>query len=938
MDDSLIAPRKGSVLIVDDDPVVCRTLAALMEGEGHAVRCASNGQTALRLASEELPDVVLLDVRLPDADGFEVCRSLKEDASAQPVPVIFLGALEETAEKTRGFAAGGADYITKPFDVAEALARVRTHVALRRLQGDVMRQVEEQTAALRAANTQLSQSLEDLNRSEESLQERLQFETLLSDLSSKFVSVVTDELDQEIEDAQRRVCEFLDLDLSSLWQGVADSPHLLTLTHYYRRIEGPPPPERMDARDYFPWCLRQAMAGNVFAVSSIEEVPPEASRDQESWRHFRIKTSVGFPLSAGGGPPFGVLSFNDMEREERAWSEALVKRLGIVAQIFANALSRKRAEEALRESEARLALAAASADARLWEIDTRTGRVWTTEQGREFYGLASGEQLSLTQIFDRIHPEDRDRVRRAIDDAAQSDEAVRVEYRSIRPDGNTRWISSRGRASALSGGRPGCVMGVSLDITERKHAEEALRESEARFRNMADTAPVLVWMSGVDKLCTYFNQQWLEFTGRTLEKELGNGWAEGVHPKDRERCFRDYEKSFDARQAFEIEYRLRRADGEFRWIADRGVPRISPAGEFLGYIGSCIDITERKELAEQLHARLLEIEGLKKELEQENVYLREEVRQRLGHEEIVGQSDAMRHVLAQVDQVAGTNSTVLIVGETGTGKEVIARAIHTRSGRKDRALVTVNCASLPPSLIESELFGREKGAYTGAMTMMKGRFEFADRSTLFLDEIGELPLEVQAKLLRVLEEGRFERLGSPKTIHVDVRILAASNRDLARDVEAGKFRKDLYYRLNVFAIEVPPLRERPEDVAPLVWAFVREFEKKMGKRIESFPRRTMELLQRYAWPGNVRELRNVIERAMIVSSGNRLDVHMPASAANGSPTSQALEDVERKHILSVLQKTRWRLTGDGGAAELLGLKRTTLQSRMKKLGIKRPTS
>ena len=237
------------------------------------------------------------------------------------------------------------------------------------------------------------------------------------------------------------------------------------------------------------------------------------------------------------------------------------------------------------------------------------------------------------------------------------------------------------------------------------------------------------------------------------------------------------------------------------------------------------------------------------------------------HEEIVGRSQAMKRILAQVEQVARTDATVLIEGETGTGKELLARAVHRLSARKDRSLVTVNCASLPPTLIESELFGREKGAYTGALTRMTGRFEVADGATLFLDEIGELPQDVQAKLLRVLEEGRFERLGSTKPLKVDLRIIAATNRDLARDVEQGKFRKDLYYRLNVFPIAVPPLRERPEDIPLLVWAFVRQYEKKMGKRIDHIPRKSMEDLQHYPWPGNARELRNVVEHAMIVSSG-----------------------------------------------------------------------
>ncbi len=287
--------------------------------------------------------------------------------------------------------------------------------------------------------------------------------------------------------------------------------------------------------------------------------------------------------------------------------------------------------------------------------------------------------------------------------------------------------------------------------------------------------------------------------------------------------------------------------------------------------------------------------------------------------------------------MARTDSTVLIQGETGTGKELLARAIHGLSSRKDRPLVTVNCASLPPTLIESELFGRERGAYTGALTKMVGRFEIADGSTLFLDEIGELPLEMQSKLLRVLEEGNFERLGSAKTLHVNVRIIAATNRDIEQEVKDGKFRKDLFYRLNVFPIAVPPLRERPEDIPLMVWSFIREFQQKMGRRIDSIPRKCMDGLQSYSWPGNVRELRNVIERAIITSTGRVLNIPIPSTSVAETPEDRNLEDVERRHIVSVLERTSWRLTGKGGAAEVLGLKRTTLQSKMKKLGIKRPT-
>ena len=345
--------------------------------------------------------------------------------------------------------------------------------------------------------------------------------------------------------------------------------------------------------------------------------------------------------------------------------------------------------------------------------------------------------------------------------------------------------------------------------------------------------------------------------------------------------------------------------------------------------------TERKRMEDQLLERLQEIEALKYRLESENIYLREEVRHLVAHADIVGQSAAMQKVLAEAEQVAGTDSTVLLLGETGTGKELLARAIHRMSLRKDRPLITVNCAALPPTLIESELFGREKGAYTGAMTRMTGRFEIADGSTLFLDEIGELPLDLQSKLLRVLEEGTFERLGSTKPLHVDVRIIAATNRDIEQEIKDGKFRQDLFYRLNVFPIVIPPLRERPDDIPLLVRAAINEFRKKMKKEIESIPKKTLEALKSYSWPGNVRELRNMIEHAMILSKGKTLHMDVPDSASSETVAAGSLEDMERRHVVAVLNKTDWRIAGPGGAAEVLGLKRTTLQAKMKKLGIRR---
>jgi formate hydrogenlyase transcriptional activator len=317
------------------------------------------------------------------------------------------------------------------------------------------------------------------------------------------------------------------------------------------------------------------------------------------------------------------------------------------------------------------------------------------------------------------------------------------------------------------------------------------------------------------------------------------------------------------------------------------------------------------------------------------VYLRHEVDGALGISGI-GQSAAIRRVQEQVRQVAETDATVLLLGETGAGKEVFASQIHALSRRRGRAMVRVNCAAIPATLIESELFGREKGAYTGALSRQVGRFELADGSAIFLDEIGDLPLDVQVKLLRVLEGRQIERLGSSRAVKIDTRIIAATHRDLEKRIAADQFREDLYYRLNVFPIRVPPLRERTEDIPMLVWRFVEELSKAFGKRIESISKENIEMLQRYSWPGNVRELRNLVERALIGSRGPRLTIALPETAVAAGQRSVKLADVEREHIRDVLDGIKWRVRGAGGAADQLGLKATTLETRMAKLGLRRP--
>ena len=410
-----------------------------------------------------------------------------------------------------------------------------------------------------------------------------------------------------------------------------------------------------------------------------------------------------------------------------------------------------------------------------------------------------------------------------------------------------------------------------------------------------------------------------------------------INPEDHDLITENIERARSLGVEVQVEYRIRNTDGRDRWLVSRGRIRQDRDTTRTILAGVTSDITARKEMEHRLRQQVREISSLREQLEQENIVLRAEAGLDEGPNRALGLSPAMQRVQALIEQVAPTDSTVLILGETGTGKELVAQAIHQRSQRCKRMMVTVNCGSLPTALIESELFGREKGAYTGALSRQAGRFELAHGSTLFLDEIAEMPIETQAKLLRVLQDGTYERLGSPVNLKADVRIIAATNRNLAEEVEQGRFRRDLFYRLNVFPITVPPLRERVEDISMLTWRFVSEFGQRMGRKISRIARSDMERLETYDWPGNVRELRNVIERAMITTTGTVLDLSqltLPVPVRSQPPTAMTLEEIERRHIRATLKATRGKIKGRGGAAELLGLNPSTLYSRLRKLAIR----
>ena len=761
----------------------------------------------------------------------------------------------------------------------------------------------------------------------EELRQQLTFEALLADVSAGFVNLRSDQIDVNIENAQQRICECLGFDHSTLWQGSHSEPGILLLTHSYRDPSLLPVPERADATLFFPWIYSKIQKKQIVCLPNIElDVPPDEETDRETYRTFGIKSTLGFPLWIADGPVFGVLSF-DATTKRREYPETLVKRLQLIAQVFVSALARQRTENALRSSEMRFRLAAHAANAGLWTIEPVSGHMWVTEEAKALFGVPPTEELNLEKLFDLIHVDDRESVRSAIQEGAKSGEERIIEYRINHRDGEIRWMHSRGRRGPGDFFEPYTVMGLTTDITERKRATEAQLRHSALVQS-SDDAILSMNLKGI---IADWNAAAEKTFGYTAEETIGQN-INLLVPLELQS--QEEQMLVRLRKGERVEHfetvRLRK-DGSSVNISLTLSPITDPTGQILGISKIARDISEARRVQEELQRSYAEIQLLKEKLQAERNYLQEEIKDIGRYEDIVGQSAVLRRVLKKVEQVAGTDSVVLITGESGTGKELVARAIHERSARKGHVMVKVDCASLPSTLIESELFGRERGAYTGALTKQVGRVETADGSTLFLDEIGELGIDVQSKLLRMVQDGEFERLGSAKTTHVNVRLIAATHRNLEEGVKKGTFREDLFYRLNVFPIHVPPLRERPEDIPLLVTAFLREFEKKMGKKISTVASKTMDELQRYPWPGNIRELRNVVERAVIVTTGEKLNLQLPKTG-NGA-SGRTLKETEHQLIVATLEKTDWQIKGSKGAAAILGMKPSTLYAMMRRLRI-----
>jgi len=526
-----------------------------------------------------------------------------------------------------------------------------------------------------------------------------------------------------------------------------------------------------------------------------------------------------------------------------------------------------------------------------------------------------------------FHPDDLPPLMERWRQLLESGEPGEIEARLRRHDGVYRWFLIRAEPQRDETGAVVRWCGTSADIEDRKRAEEKLRQDERELRQITDAIPHIILVLDPDGIPLYANQAVLDFTGLTAEDVAASDIrARTFHPEDLERLREMSEAALSRGLPFEIEQRALRKDGHYRWFLVRYNPFHDDGGHLVRWYATGTDIEIRKRAEERT--------------KNENVALREEIDRASMFEEIVGSSEAIRHVLRQVAKVAPTDSTVLILGETGTGKELIARAIHKRSNRSSRAFIRVNCAAISPSLIASELFGHEKGAFTGALQKRIGYFEAADGGTIFLDEIGDLPMETQIALLRALQEREIQRVGSSRPVSVDVRVLAATNRDLKSAVEAGKFREDLFYRLDVFPIHLPPLRDRGDDIPLLLDYVVARYAQKAGKRFRNITSKTIQLFQAYQWPGNIRELQNIVERAVILCDGETFSIDQTlfgrAPAAVSGPVVRLvpkLVEHEKQMIEAALAECKGIVSGEKGAARKLGVPRQTLDARILSLGI-----
>ena len=586
---------------------------------------------------------------------------------------------------------------------------------------------------------------------------------------------------------------------------------------------------------------------------------------------------------------------------------------------------RRQAEKALQASEADLREAQSVARMGSWRLELPSEKVTASDQLFRLIGLEPKPAgMPFKELGQFFLPESWRHIVESNRKAFETGRTEEIEVACPRADGSVAWLLVRAEADTNETGRVVGLRGIAIDITERKNAAEMLRQSNERFRVALSGSPTAVYNQDRDLRYTWVYNladvgQPEDYLGKTDEEVYGA--EEGSRLRALKQAVLD--SGNGVRQELPLTTR-----GKQCYFDATVEPLRDSAGKIVGVNCALVDLT-------RLHQVTEELRQAKEKLTEEKLYLEQEIDTEFGFKEIIGQSRALRAVMESVAKVAASDATVLLLGETGTGKELVARAIHRLSRRAGNAFIKLNCAAIPSGLLESELFGNEKGAFTGAVNKKVGRLELADKGTIFLDEIGDISLALQPKLLRVLQDQEFERLGGTQTLKVDFRLIAATNRDLAQGVREKEFRSDLFYRLNVFPVFLPPLRERREDIPLLVEHFVEKISRRLKKKVTSIPKKTMDALVGWSWPGNVRELENFLERSLILTTGSVLTAPLGELrlATSDQPHEQTLKAAERRHILNALRESRGQISGPRGAAMRLGLKRTTLQSKIKQLGI-----
>ena len=706
--------------------------------------------------------------------------------------------------------------------------------------------------------------------------------------------------------------------LQELYAELREQASLLTLTHdsiYVRDMNAVIRYWNRGAEMLYGWSAEEAVGEvahellKIIFPVSLDQIETELlasgrwegelSQSTKDGAHVVVATRWSLKRDEGGAPVAILVTSNDITE-------------------------RKRAEESLRESETRFRTFVDHAGDALFVYDFEQQTVVdVNREACDSLGYTRQEIIGKTPLA--FHPDSYQQEMEVFAERAATGETVFDTHWHRRKNGTVFPVEVH-TSRVLYGGRQFLLM-VARDISDRLRAEEAIRQSEKQLREVIETIPAIAWTSSSDGSVEFVNKRWHEYTGMSVQESASFGWKRAFHPKDLDRYVERRRTSLGSADSLEDEVRIRCGkNGEFRWFLSREVPLRDEQGNIIRWYGTATDIHDRKKAEERLQV--------------ENVVLREEIDKASMFEEVVGTSPALQTVLSAVSKVAPTDSTVLLTGQTGTGKELIARAIHRKSERSGRAFISVNCAAIPQSLIASELFGHEKGAFTGALQRHLGKFELAEGGTIFLDEIGELPPETQVALLRVLQEREIQRVGGTQPIRVNVRILAATNRDLQKAIAAGTFREDLFYRLNVFPIHIPPLRERKEDIPMLVEYFIDRFARKTGKNIRSIDKQSLELLESYSWPGNIRELQNVVERSVVLCDTDTLRIDnswlsLGNSQLDSSTGSLAgkIQAQEKEFIEKALTETEGKVSGPLGAAAKLGISPSALEYKIRLLKI-----